>query len=265
LLATEKFAMTQATRLYTSDLGQLAEMRRFVRDSCQHAWGPDVDEEVLGQIELALQEAASNIILHAYEQEKGRTIELIVDADPDQVCLALYHEGRDFDPGAVPKPTIDASRTGGFGLYLIGQCMDEVRIVHDDSGRRGIRLVKKRTSLPRGEKNMQLLIEKFGEVAVAAVNAEHLDASNAEDFKLEISPVLKDFHKLVLDLGRVQFVDSRGCGVILSCLKSTTEAGGDLRLCRVGKSVRTVFDLIRLHRICEILDTKEQCLQAFQR
>ena len=112
---------------------------------------------------------------------------------------------------------------------------------------------------------MQLLVEKKGDVAVVAVNAEYLDASNADEFKREMAPVQKDSHKLVLDLVRVQFVDSRGCGVIISCLKSATEAGGDLRLCHVGKTVRTIFDLIRLHRICEIHDTREQAVQAFQR
>src|SRR5262245_28959603 len=112
---------------------------------------------------------------------------------------------------------------------------------------------------------MQLLVEKIGDIAVVAINADILDASNAEDFKGEMAPVLKDNSKLVLDLERVQFVDSRGCGVILSCLKHTTEAGGDLRLCQVRKPVRTVFELIRLHRICEILETKEQAVQAFRR
>ena len=70
--------------------------------------------------------------------------------------------------------------------------------------------------------------------------------------------------KLVIDLGRLQFVDSRGCGAILSCLKGTTEAGGDLHLCGVTRPVRTVFDFIRLHRICDIFDTKEQAVAAFK-
>src|SRR5262249_52526836 len=131
--------MGQVTRVYTSDLAQLADMRQFVRDACRRAWGPEAKEEVLGQIELALQEAATNIILHAYGGEKDRPIELVLDADPDQVCLMLYHQGRDFDPSAVRPPAWDGSRTGGFGLYLINQCMDEVRYLHDGESRRGIR------------------------------------------------------------------------------------------------------------------------------
>lgn len=112
---------------------------------------------------------------------------------------------------------------------------------------------------------MQLTVEKLGNVAVVAVNADQLDASNSEDFKREMAPALQDSKQVVLDLGGVQFVDSRGCGAILSCLKHLTEGGGDLRLCQVTSSVRTVFDLIRLHRICEIHDTREQAVGAFQK
>lgn len=112
---------------------------------------------------------------------------------------------------------------------------------------------------------MQMLVEKFDDVAVVAVHEDTLDASNADDFRRDMEPVLRDSHKLVLDLGRVTFVDSRGCGAILSCLKAVTEAGGDLKLCRVTRPARTVFDLIRLHRICEIVDTKETAVAAFKK
>jgi anti-sigma B factor antagonist len=69
---------------------------------------------------------------------------------------------------------------------------------------------------------------------------------------------------LVLDLGRVQFIDSRGCGAILSCLKHISPAGGDLKLCQVNPTVRMVFDLIRMSNICPVLGTREEAVQAFQ-
>ena len=110
---------------------------------------------------------------------------------------------------------------------------------------------------------MQPAVEKVGDVTVVAVNVEQLDASNAEDFCRDMAPVLQESRKLVLDLGRVQFVDSRGCGAILSCLKHVAASGGDLKLCGVSKPVRTTFELIRLHRICEICGSREEALRAF--
>jgi anti-sigma B factor antagonist len=106
-------------------------------------------------------------------------------------------------------------------------------------------------------------VEHVGEITVATVSTDYLDAGNSDDFRHELAPVLKDCRVLILDLRRVQFVDSRGCGAILSCLKQVAANGGDLKLCHVSPQVRTVFDLIRLHRICAIHDTREEALQAF--
>jgi anti-sigma B factor antagonist len=111
---------------------------------------------------------------------------------------------------------------------------------------------------------MEPTIEKTGDVTVVALNVEQLDASNADDFRRDLAPVLESCRNLVLDLSRVQFVDSRGCGAILSCLKAVSAAGGDLKICQVAKPVRLVFELIRMHRICEICNTREDALRAFQ-
>lgn len=259
----EERAMARFSRQFTSDLEQLPAVRREVRTACLREWGAGADDDALTQLELALQEAATNIILHAYGSETGRPISLEVTVDPDVCRLTLFHQGRDFDPAAVSAPSFDGSRFGGFGQYLMGQCTDEVRYIHDEAGRHGVQLVKRRCSVPDGRKKMQLIVEKFNDVAAVTIHEEQLDAGNADDFRQSLAPVLQEFSKLVIDLGRVRFVDSRGCGAILSCLKYATEAGGDLRLCGVSKPVRTVFDLIRLHRICEICDTKEQAIQAF--
>lgn len=112
---------------------------------------------------------------------------------------------------------------------------------------------------------MQAMVEKVGDVTVVVVNVAELDANNADEFRQVLAPVLKECCKLVLDLHRVQFVDSRGCGAILSCLTQLSAAAGDVKLCQVSRRVRTVFELIRLHRICEIVDTREDAVRAFQK
>jgi anti-sigma B factor antagonist len=111
---------------------------------------------------------------------------------------------------------------------------------------------------------MQPTLEQVGDVAVVTVNDEQLDAGNADDFRRDVGPVLQSNRRVVLALGRVRFVDSRGCGAILSCLNTLSAAGGDLKLCDVTRPVRTVFELIRLNRICEILPTREEAVRAFQ-
>ncbi len=110
---------------------------------------------------------------------------------------------------------------------------------------------------------MDLITEKLGEVAVVTVNGEHLDASDADEFRRVMAPVLTANSKVALDMSRLQFVDSAGLGALLSCLRKLISAGGDLKLYGLSKAVRTAFEITRMHRIFDIYATKEEAIQAF--
>ena len=112
---------------------------------------------------------------------------------------------------------------------------------------------------------MQMAFEKVGDVAAAAVPVEELDASNAGEFKRDIAPLLEANAKIVLDLSRLRFVDSSGLGAFISCLRKLNAKGGDLKLYGMSKQVRGVFELVRMHRVFDILGTKEDAIRAFDR
>src|SRR5262245_31033849 len=104
--------MIRESREFTSDMSQLAELRRFVSDGARRAW-PDATAELIAQLELALQEAAVNVVIHAYQRQPGQPIYADLKIDNDRLDLTLTHQGRDFDPAVVPPPSFDGSRTGG--------------------------------------------------------------------------------------------------------------------------------------------------------
>ena len=110
---------------------------------------------------------------------------------------------------------------------------------------------------------MQLDIEESEGIAVVTLQAEHLDASIAEDFKRNMGPILDMHSRVVFDMTPLQFVDSAGLGAILSCLRKLSAANGDLKLCGLSKSVRAVFEISRMHRIFDIFHTKAEAIAAF--
>jgi anti-sigma B factor antagonist len=55
--------------------------------------------------------------------------------------------------------------------------------------------------------------------------------------------------RIVVDLGAVTFIDSSGLGALISGLKATRQAGGDLRLADVPEQVMTVLRLTNLDRV----------------
>lgn len=111
---------------------------------------------------------------------------------------------------------------------------------------------------------MEIPVDNLDGVAVAAVPVDELDASNSGEFKRDMAPILQSHNKLVLDLGQLRFVDSSGLGAMLSCLRQLSAKGGDLKLCAMSKQVRGLFELVRMHRIFDIYDTREEAVRAFQ-
>jgi anti-sigma B factor antagonist len=112
---------------------------------------------------------------------------------------------------------------------------------------------------------MNIAAERVGDVAVATMLIEELDAGNAAEFKRDIAPLLDAHAKLVLDLSRLRFVDSSGLGAFISCLRKLNAKGGDLKLAGMSKPVRAVFELVRMHRVFDILATREDAVRAFER
>jgi anti-sigma B factor antagonist len=106
-------------------------------------------------------------------------------------------------------------------------------------------------------------IEQSGDIVLVSFTNDHLDASNNPEFKRIIVPVIEKADKVVLDMSDVRFVDSSGLGSILSCLRTLHEKNGELRICCVSKPVRVLFELVRLHKIVDISETREEAIKSF--
>ena len=110
---------------------------------------------------------------------------------------------------------------------------------------------------------MELSTEKIGDVTVVSVLTEVLDASNTEEFKTGFASILNENNKLVFEMSHVKLIDSSGCGTLLYCQKQLNKLNGALKLCGVQETVRTLFELIRIDRVIDIFDSKEEALKAF--
>jgi len=136
--------LARAEMEIASDLGNLRRVREFVRTFCRDLPGSPLADDDVAELELAVNEAASNIMKHAYHGRTDRRIHLESEAFPARVAIRLHHLGDAFDTSSVSPPALDGSRESGFGIHLITKCVDEVRYYRDDRGRNCIALAKVR-------------------------------------------------------------------------------------------------------------------------
>jgi sigma-B regulation protein RsbU (phosphoserine phosphatase) len=126
-----------------SALEELGRVRDFVRGFCRGLPRELLDDDAIAELVLAANEAASNIMKHAYGGDRDQLIILEADAFADRVSVRMRHLGSPFTPHAVPAPQFNGSRESGFGAYMIESSVDEVTYYRDTSGRSCVALFKK--------------------------------------------------------------------------------------------------------------------------
>ena len=86
-------------------------------------------EAVVYNIQLAVHEACTNIVDHAYHGQAGGRIkvELSLVGVPRQLIVDLYDNGRPFAGLQTPAPELDEPQTHGYGLFLMQALVDDVQ------------------------------------------------------------------------------------------------------------------------------------------
>ena len=103
-------------------------------------------------VQMAVDEACSNIIEHGYGGEGKGEIYLQFQQLADGIKVIIQDRGAPFDPDAVPAPNVEAPLEergeGGLGLFLMRQLMDEVifEFAGDEGGDTNTLILIKRTA-----------------------------------------------------------------------------------------------------------------------
>src|SRR5271157_6621685 len=94
-------------------------------------------------IELALQEALANAVVHGAKEDPSKVVECLVTGDPERGILIVVRDpGTGFAPESVPGCTVGENvySNHGRGIFLINQLMDKVEFRKNGTE---IRMVKK--------------------------------------------------------------------------------------------------------------------------
>ena len=113
--------------IFDANFQNLDEIRDFVGQAARQAGFSDRD---IYSIQLAADEASSNIIEHAYSGVDDGKFEIECSTADGELKIVMRDWGKPFDPSSIPEPNIKADlserKIGGLGMYLMRKLMDEV-------------------------------------------------------------------------------------------------------------------------------------------
>ncbi|MCF8261421.1 MAG: ATP-binding protein [Melioribacteraceae bacterium] len=126
-----------------STTDNLARVRDFITSTAKDV---GFNNETVGEMVLAVDEACTNVIKHAYKYSPDRTITVNIEFVDGKFRISITDNGIHFNPSTVPDPDIKVyhkeKRTGGLGMFLMKKLMDEVSYNTLNEDRNQVILVK---------------------------------------------------------------------------------------------------------------------------
>ncbi len=136
---------TVQTSVFPAKFSSLKAIAEFVAQAVEAA---QLDEQAAYAVQMAVDEACSNIIEHAYGDQIAGDIVCTLQVTPDSLVVTLRDQGRRFNPAQVSDPDLDVSLKdrllGGLGVYFMCQLMDRVEHRFEPGMGNVLTLVKRR-------------------------------------------------------------------------------------------------------------------------
>ena len=103
----------------------------------------ELSDETLGDLKLAVTEACSNSVRHAYNDGREGSVEVVYELHPDRLVVEVRDEGPGFDAPDPGVADVESLSEGGLGIAIIRKLADELELGSgaDGQGSR-LRLVK---------------------------------------------------------------------------------------------------------------------------
>lgn len=255
-----KYAKTQ----YYSDLSQLQAVRDFVKRFCRKA--PGDSERLSNEMQLVINEVFCNIVKHGHLENGKKTINISAELGNEGVIFQISDQGLPFDPSQVNEPSFSGNHDTGYGWHILKQLSDKINYTRKEElgGWNDLSIYKRYYF---GETKMNIIHKTDGKILIITPDGESLDARDATEFKETVVGLINDnnLNGVVFDLNRLQFIDSSGLGSFLSVLRLLNTRGGDLKLSRMNKQIRTMFELVKMHKIFEIFNSTEEAVVSFEK
>ncbi len=112
---------------------------------------------------------------------------------------------------------------------------------------------------------MEIIVKESVIRVVTVAPDDRIDTFNAPQLRSQLYELLEsDSTHLVLDLSQVPFIDSAGLSVLVSALKRSRLAGGDLKVVwPEEEGARRIFHLTKLDRVFDMYDNAADAIRAF--
>jgi len=134
---------TERHLILHNDIQQIPQLAEFIETIADEI---NLDQGLAMSLNLALEEAVTNVILYAYPKGSDGRVDVEAIISKDKLKFIISDSGKEFDPTAAPEADVtlgvEDRPIGGLGIYLVRKIMDSVSYERTD-GKNVLSMIKK--------------------------------------------------------------------------------------------------------------------------
>ncbi len=112
---------------------------------------------------------------------------------------------------------------------------------------------------------MKIKRSRAGDVTVLVLSGKILGGPDQEEFSTEIKTLVNEGHvDIVLDMGKVEYINSTGLGILISGYTTLKKNGGEMRICEVRERVENLLNITHLKLLFQTFDDCEKAVASFR-
>lgn len=116
-----------------NEVGEISRLSAFIESIAEEY---NLSSSLLAGINLAMEEAVTNVILYAYPEDTPGHVEICCDKQDNALTFVVADKGKPFDPTLTPPVDItlgaEDRRIGGLGIHLVRTIMDSVKYAREN-------------------------------------------------------------------------------------------------------------------------------------
>lgn len=241
-----------------NDLAELPRVMNMATDFCRELNAGQCD---LAAIQLAVEEIATNVMMHGYKDGGRHFFTVALDApDRDRVRATITDDAPPYNP--LARPEVDTSLPledrpiGGLGVHLVKRMMSVCIYEHKDG--RNIFIAERH--LNRGTPaptSASIAATRLESSAVLTLTGR-LDGLSSPELERQVGALVHSgIRTLVFDLAPLEYVSSAGLRVFIIAAKTMTQAGGTVRFAALNPEVMDVFAVAGLLTTLDVTPSVE--------
>ena len=104
-----------------------------------------------------------------------------------------------------------------------------------------------------------------GEITILRLEGKLMGGPDADEFKKVVKNLVSEGRtKVLVDMGKVSWVNSTGLGILISNFTTLKNTGGTLKLVNVNKRIDQIFMVTKLYTIFDSFEDETRALASFQ-